>query len=81
MLSNNNSRLSIELLTRKGKNNLAYTAGEKMFFLIKANKDVYFKLYTMGVDKKIYRIYPNNFTNNREVIKAGDEMVSLIQTS
>ena len=52
-----------------------------MVFLIKANKDVYFKLYTMGVDKKIYRIYPNNFTNNREVIKAGDEMVSLIQTS
>ncbi len=44
-LSNNDSRLSIELLTQRGLNNLSFQKGEEILFLVKANKNVYLKIF------------------------------------
>nr|WP_319494006.1 DUF4384 domain-containing protein [uncultured Desulfobacter sp.] len=66
------SSLAVELFTNKGRNNLSYAKGEEIIFLVKANKNVFVKLYTVDPDRKIYRIYPNAFTRNRGMIPAGE---------
>jgi len=71
-LSTNDSRLGVTLLTQKGRNNLSFQKGEEILFMARASKDVYLKLFTAGVDKKIYRIYPNQFSSGETLIRAGE---------
>ncbi len=72
LLSDTDARLSVELLTQKGRNNLSFTTDEEILFLLKANKDVYVKLYTADADNNIFRIYPNEFTSSTPLIRAGE---------
>lgn len=70
-LSTDDSKLFVQLLTQKGRNNLSFASGEEIVFLVKANKNVYLKLYTTDTDRNIFRIFPNEFTSARPMIKAG----------
>ena len=72
LLSNSDSKLSIELLTQKGRNNLSFQKGEEIIFLAKANKNVYLKMFTADADNAIFRIYPNDFSANNQMIRAGE---------
>jgi hypothetical protein len=63
--------LTVELLTDKGRTNLTYAKGEEITFIVKANKNVYVKLYNVDADRRIQRIYPNAFTPAQEMVRAG----------
>lgn len=63
--------LAVELLTDKGRTNLSYARGEKISFIVKANKNVYVKLYNVDADRRIQRIYPNAFTPDQDMVRAG----------
>jgi hypothetical protein len=71
-LSTHESSLAIELLTQKGRNNLSFRKGEEIIFFAKANKNVYLKIFTADVDNKIFRIYPNEYSSNNQIISAGE---------
>lgn len=71
LLSNQGGHLSFELLTQKGRNNLSFGLGEEILFFIKANKNVYIKLYSIDAQNSIYRIYPNEFTASAPLARAG----------
>jgi hypothetical protein len=65
------SELTIELFTRKGRNNLSYKKGEEIIFFAKANKNVYVRIFTSDALKNIYRIYPNDFEKKDLMLRAG----------
>lgn len=71
-LSNSDTRLSIALLTQKGRNNLSFKKGEEIIFFVKANRHVYLKIFTADADNQIFRILPNEFSSGNQMIRAGE---------
>ncbi|MBT3368674.1 MAG: DUF4384 domain-containing protein [Nitrospina sp.] len=51
----------VELFTQKGRDNLFFSEGEEMLFLIKTNQPAHIRLFNRGADNRVYQIYPNAF--------------------
>ncbi|MEA2059478.1 MAG: DUF4384 domain-containing protein [Thermodesulfobacteriota bacterium] len=70
--STENDELDVQLFTQKGRNSLIFHEGEKIIFFIKANRDIYVKLFSKDAAGTIYRIFPNDFVKNHTLIRAGE---------
>jgi len=65
-------KLTVELLTQKGRNNLTFKTDDEIVFFIKANRNVFAKIYSKDSEGNILRIYPNDFVDARKIFKAGE---------
>lgn len=64
-------QLSIQLLTQKGRNNISYKTGEEIIFFVKANRDVFVKIFSKDSTGKIFRIFPNSFASYSRMFQSG----------
>ena len=69
--ADSNEALDVQLFTQKGRNSLSFNNGEEITFFVKANKNVYVQLFSKDAADNIFRIYPNSYTSDNEIINAG----------
>lgn len=57
-------KLSVNIWTQKGPNNLVFYEKEEIIFFVKVNDKVYLQIFYAGDDGNVIRIFPNKFDTN-----------------
>lgn len=66
--------MDLQITAKPGSETYTYNEGDELTIIITANKDCYFKVYHIDVNKEARLIYPNSLNSNNQ-IKANQQRV------